>query len=62
MTIENATIKYCKELLLSVATPTYGREQVLIDTIRYVFGQEPSASEMLILDQTPQQEGQVCER
>jgi GT2 family glycosyltransferase len=40
-------------LTLTVAIPTYCREQVLLDTVRQLLGQTPTALEILILDQTP---------
>jgi len=36
-----------------VAIPTFNREQVLLDTIRQVLAQQPSADEVLVIDQTP---------
>jgi GT2 family glycosyltransferase len=41
---------------LTIAIPTYGREQVLIDTIRYLLELEPEALEILIVDQTAKHE------
>lgn len=40
------------KLPVTIAIPTYRREQVLIDTIRFLRQLEPSASEILVLDQT----------
>src|SRR5207248_2449567 len=39
-------------LRLAVVIATYGREQVLVDTIRQVLCQEPPPDEILIVDQT----------
>ena len=39
---------------LSVALPTYGRDEVLVDTIEYLLAQGRPASEILVVDQTPQ--------
>lgn len=41
---------------LCVAIPTYGREQVLLDSIRYVLTQDPPAQEILVIDQTQKHE------
>lgn len=41
-----------RSLKLSVVIPTYGREQVLLDTIDLVLRQSPQPSEVLIVDQT----------
>jgi len=41
-----------KPLPLTVAIPTYGRDKVLVDTIGMLLTQEPSASELLVLDQS----------
>src|SRR3954454_4430075 len=37
---------------LTIAIPTYGREQVLIETIEYLLRLDPAAAEILVLDQT----------
>ena len=37
---------------ITVAIPTYRREQVLIDTVDYLLALEPQPTEILILDQT----------
>lgn len=39
---------------MSVVIPTYGREQVLIDTIGHLLQQQPAAAEILVMDQTAQ--------
>lgn len=41
-------------LALSVGIPTFGRDQVLIDTITQLLAQSPRAAEILIVDQTPE--------
>jgi len=38
---------------VSVAMPTYGREQVLVDTVAAVLALKPAAQELLVMDQTP---------
>lgn len=38
---------------VSVAIPTYGRDAVLVDTLRYVLSLDPRADEVLVVDQTP---------
>ena len=43
-------------LPLTVAVPTFCREQVLLDTIEMLLQQQPAAAEILILDQTVQHE------
>ena len=46
-----------KEVLpITVAIPTYRREQVLLDTIAYLFALELAPAEILVLDQTEQHE------
>jgi GT2 family glycosyltransferase len=44
---------------VTIAIPTYGRDAILVDTIRYCHEQEPPAGECLILDQTPVHEPAV---
>jgi GT2 family glycosyltransferase len=45
---------------LSIAIPTYRREQVLIDTCRQVLGQmDPARMELLVIDQTADHEPEV---
>ncbi len=39
-------------LRLSIAIPTYGRESILLDTVRMLLEQDPAATEILVLDQT----------
>ncbi len=41
---------------ISIAIPTFGREQVLIESIRAVLALRPAPAELLVLDQTPQHE------
>ena len=43
-------------LPISIAIPTYRREQVLLDTIDYLLTLQPAASEILVLDQTEEHE------
>jgi len=43
-------------LPISIAIPTYRREQVLLDTIDYLLSLQPAASEILVLDQTEKHE------
>jgi GT2 family glycosyltransferase len=38
---------------ISVAIPTYGRDAVLVDTLRHVLKLEPRPDEVLVIDQTP---------
>ena len=45
-----------RTLTISIVIPTYRREQVLLDTIRYLFDLRPAAAEILIIDQTEQHE------
>jgi GT2 family glycosyltransferase len=37
----------------TIAIPTYGRDAVLVDTLRHVLALEPAADEVLVVDQTP---------
>ena len=41
---------------LSVAIPTYGREQVLIDSIEALLALDPPPEKLLVIDQTPDHE------
>lgn len=41
-------------LPLSVAIPTFGRDEVLVATIAELLAQQPAAEEILVVDQTPQ--------
>ncbi len=41
---------------ISVIIPTYRREAVLIETIKYLYGLSPAPSEILIIDQTAEHE------
>jgi len=41
-------------LPLSVAIPTFGRDEVLIETVSQLLLQSPCAAEILIIDQTPE--------
>lgn len=38
---------------ISIAIPTYGRDEVLVDTVRSCLDQAESAGEVIIVDQTP---------
>lgn len=49
------------QIALSVAIPTYGRDRVLIGTLRYLLAPDPPPAEILVLDQTPRHE-EVVER
>jgi GT2 family glycosyltransferase len=40
-------------LTFTVAIPTYGRDTILVETLRHVLVLEPSADEVLLVDQTP---------
>ncbi|MDG2206529.1 MAG: glycosyltransferase family 2 protein [Pirellulales bacterium] len=44
---------------ITVAIPTYNREQVLINTIQHVLAQGQPADEILVVDQTPEHESKV---
>lgn len=46
-------------LRISIAIPTLGREQVLLDTVQALLRQVPAAAEVLVVDQTPQHEPAV---
>lgn len=47
---------------VTIAIPTFHREEVLINTVRDVLGQSPRAGEILILDQTPEHTPEVTEQ
>ncbi|WP_216901267.1 glycosyltransferase [Synechococcus sp. CCY 9618] len=40
-------------MTLSVAIPTYGRDQVLVDSVTALLGLDPPPFELLVVDQTP---------
>lgn len=44
---------------VSVAIPTFQREQVLIDTVSALLAQVPPPAEILVLDQSPQHEAHI---
>lgn len=44
---------------ITVAIPTYNREQVLINTIHHVLAQGRPADEILVIDQTPEHDASV---
>lgn len=46
-------------LPLTVAIPTFGREQVLVDTVRQLLSQKPPVAEILVIDQTPVHEAET---
>jgi GT2 family glycosyltransferase len=46
---------------ISIAIPTYRREQVLLDTLSYLFPLLPAESEILVIDQTAEHERQTDE-
>lgn len=47
-------------LTCSVVIPTYGRDEVLLDTVRCLLRQQPPALEVVLVDQTPRH-GEACE-
>ena len=48
----------CQEI--SVAIPTFGRTEVLLDSVRHVLALRPAPLELLVVDQTPQQAPEVA--
>ncbi len=44
---------------VAIAIPTYGRDEVLVDTIRSCLEQVEPAGELIVLDQTPQHDAAV---
>lgn len=50
-----------ERLPVSVVIPTYRREAVLLDTVRFLMAQEPRAAEILVVDQTETHETQTEE-
>lgn len=47
---------------LSIVIPTYGREQVLLDTLGALMRMNPGAAEIVVVDQTPLHQGDVQEQ
>ena len=45
---------------ITVAIPTYGRDQVLVDTIRHVLTLVPPPTEVVVLDQTKEHVPEVA--
>ena len=45
-------LKILNTLPISIVIPTYRREAVLLDTLRYLLALTPRAAEILVLDQT----------
>lgn len=41
-------------MCITIAIPTYGREDVLVETLRLVLDLRPAAAEVLVIDQTPE--------
>ena len=50
------------DLHVTVAIPTYRREQVLLDTLDYLLALRPGAAEILVLDQTELHEAGTLDR
>lgn len=46
---------------VSVVVPTFGREQVLVDTLQALLACDPSPTEIIVVDQTPRHEDQTEE-
>ncbi|HEY7472630.1 MAG TPA: glycosyltransferase [Gemmatimonadota bacterium] len=44
---------------VTVVIPSYGREEVLVETVRRVLGLEPPPDEILVMDQTPSHGAEV---
>jgi GT2 family glycosyltransferase len=49
------------EPVVSIVIPTYRREQVLLDTVRFLHRLSPPAAEILIVDQTEEHEASTSE-
>ena len=45
---------------VTVAIPTYRRDQVLVDTVRDLLALDPPPAEILVLDQTPEHTPEVA--
>ena len=48
--------------IISIVIPTYGREAVLVNSIRYLLALACRAGELLVVDQTPEHDAQTRER
>lgn len=46
---------------ISIVIPTYGREAVLVDTLRALMAQPVRAADIIVVDQTPQHEPQTLQ-
>src|SRR2546430_4730343 len=44
---------------LTIVVPTYGRGEVLLETLKHLFALNPSASEIIVIDQTEEHSSQV---
>jgi len=46
---------------LTIVIPTYGRDEVLLETIKHVFALSPPSSEILVIDQTEKHSSEVSD-
>ena len=44
---------------LSIVVPTYGRDEVLLETLKHLFALNPPASEVIVVDQTEEHSNEV---
>jgi len=44
---------------LTIIVPTYGRDEVLLETLKHLFALNPPASEIIVIDQTEEHSSQV---
>lgn len=49
------------KLFASLAIPTYGRDGVLVDTLRQSFALDPAPGEVIVVDQTPEHDATTTE-
>ena len=48
--------------IVSIVIPTYGRDAVLVDSIRYLLALSEQADEVLVMDQTPTHDAETTEQ
>jgi hypothetical protein len=44
---------------LTIVVPTYGRDEILLETLKHLFALSPSAAEIIVIDQTEEHSSQV---
>jgi GT2 family glycosyltransferase len=45
---------------LTIVVPTYGRDEVLLETLKHLIALDPPASEIIVVDQTKEHRNEIC--